>query len=108
MPFYGGYVTYPAPLSPARVVLHLDGPWPAPVLTHVIIRQASQPRLTLRCRTAGEVTVRVERRAWAKWVLLAEQTGAEFSFLLKDAAKPWRLWVHGNHAGWVEVIETRG
>jgi hypothetical protein len=108
MAFHRGQETYPVPLSPARVVLHLTGPWPAPVLTHALYRQPSQPRLTLRCRTAGDVQVRVERLTGARWHHVVEQTGYEFSFLVKHAGKPFRLWVHGDQAGWVELIETRG
>lgn len=106
MPLYGGHLTYPAPLAPAPVVLHLDGPWPVPVVTHAIVRQPSQPRLTLRCRTAGAVTVRVERRTLAHWEAASVHTGAEWSCLVKG--RTVRLWIVGNSPGWVELIETRG
>jgi len=108
MPFYGGQVTYPVPFASARVVLRLAGPWPAPVVSSTLSRLVSQPRLTLRARTQADITVRVERREQATWRLMVEQTGPEFSFLVKSQGKPVRVWVQGDTPGWVELIETRG
>src|SRR5215510_11376022 len=108
MPLYGGLVRYPAPLSPAVAILRLTGPWPEPVVSPTLTRLPSQPRLTLRVRTESDVTVRVEHFAWGRWVLLATQTGSEFSFLVKPQRDPFRVWIEGDSPGWLELIETRG
>src|SRR5262245_60120561 len=104
---YEGTASWPARLSLAHVVLHLDGPWPVLLRTHAVWPPHPQTRWTLRCRTQTAVTVQVERRLHGRWVVLLERVGYEWGTLVKPQGAPVRLVVRGESPGWVQVIETR-